>query len=111
MWPEDYDTEEEYLDSLKKEDHYHFTVPFTYIKKKLGDDQYEDGTAIMEVDVDWDSFQHGYVITHHCPDMHLIDPAEGNGTADDYWNEVVIDDVWERLASLDIGSQAIYSDS
>ena len=60
MWPEDYDTEEEYLDSLKKEDHYHFTVPFTYNKKKLGDDQYEDGTAIMEVDVDWDSFQHGY---------------------------------------------------
>ena len=35
MWPEDYDTEEEYLDSLKKEDHYHFTVPFTYIKKNL----------------------------------------------------------------------------
>ena len=102
MWPEDYDTEEEYLDSLKKEDHYHFTVPFTYIKKKLGDDQYEDGTAII---------QHGYVITHHCPDMHLIDPAEGNGTADDYWNEVVIEDVWERLESLDIGAQAIYSDS
>lgn len=111
MWDDDYDSEEEYLDSLKKEDHYHFSIPFTFIKKKLGDDQYEDGTAIMEVDVDWDGYQHGYVFTYYCPDMYLIDPAEGNGTVDDFWDYDVRDALLEKLESLDIYSQAICSSS
>ena len=107
MWYDDYENEEEYMDSLKKEDHYHFSIPFTYIKKKLGNNQYIDGTAIMEVDVNWDASQHGYVFTHHCPDMYLIDPAEGNGTEDDFWTETVYFKVLVKLESLDIYSHAI----
>ena len=33
------DNEEEYLDSLKKEDHYHFTIPVQYVKKWLNDNE------------------------------------------------------------------------
>jgi hypothetical protein len=105
MWFDD--DEEKYLDSKKKANHYHFSIPFTYIKKRLGNNQYEDGTAVMEVDVNWDQSQHGYVITYHCPDSYLIDPAEGNGTIDDFWHETVYFDVMDKLESLDIYATAI----
>jgi len=99
--------EEEYMRSLKKEDHYHFSIPFTYIKKKYGNDQYDDGTAIMEVDVDWDESNLGYSITHHVPDMHLIDPAEGNGTEENFWEYPVYFEVKDELESMGIPAEAL----
>ena len=63
----------------------------------------------MEVDVNWDQSQHGYAITYHCPDSYRIDPAEGNGTIDDFWHETVYFDVMDKLESLDIYATAICS--
>ena len=97
----------EYLRSLKKRDHYHFSIPFTYIMKNYGNDKYKDGTAIMEVDADWDESDLGYRITHHVPDMHLIDQAEGNGTEDDFWEDIVSFEVMDKLESIGIPAEAV----
>lgn len=94
------------LDSLKKEDHYHFSVPFTYIKKRLGDDEYVDGTTTMEVDIDWNESQHGYVASYHVPDMNLIDPNDGNPDEEGIWEDDVCYKVTDRLSSMGIPAEA-----
>lgn len=101
-----YNSDEEYMDSLKKDDHYHFSIPFTYIKKRLGNDEYEDGTAVMEVDIDWDAAQHGYTASHYVPDMDQIDPNEGNGDEEQIWNDIIYFKVTERLSSMGIPAEA-----
>ncbi len=102
-----FNDDDKYLKSLKKKDHYHFSISFTYIKKNYGNDQYDDGTAIMEVDVDWDEAALGYRITHYVPDMYLIDPAEGNGTEDDFWQDTVYYEVKNKLAAIGISEEAL----
>ena len=102
-----YDSEEDYLDTLKKDDHYHFSIPFEYIKKKHGDRDYDIAVAHMEVDVDWSDFNHGYELSYHCPDAYLIDPNEGNGDIEDFWEIDVRPIVEDELDSLGIGSSAI----
>ena len=98
-----FNSDEEFMDSLKKDDHYHFSVPFSYIKRRLGNDEYVDGTAIMEVDIDWNAAEHGYTASHYVPDMHLIDPNEGNGDEQSFWEEEK-----PRIPMLLLGA-AIYS--
>ena len=103
-----FDTEEDYLDSLKQDDHYHFSIPFEYIEKNYGDGEYDIETAYMEVDVDWSSYDHGYKISYHCPDMSSIDPDEGNGDEDEFYDYWVEDKVLSELDSMGIGSEALY---
>ncbi len=105
-----FDNDEEYMDSLKQDDHYHFSIPFTYIKKNLGNDEYEDGTAIMEVDIDWDEYEHGYTATYDVPDMDEIDPEEGNGDEQSFWEDVVYFEVKDRLMSMGIPPEAFAFD-
>lgn len=50
----EYETEEDYLKTLKKDDSYHFSIPFEYIEKNYGEGNYDIGTAYMEIDVQWD---------------------------------------------------------
>lgn len=95
-------TEDDSLDRYKKEDKYHFTMPFRYIKKNYGNDVYDDGIANMEIDVRWDADEHGYRITHHVPEMNSIDPAEGNGSEDEFYENDVEPRVLEKLLELDI---------
>ena len=47
------------LDSLKRADCYHFSIPFEYIEKNYGNDIYEVAIACMEIDVDWDESNGG----------------------------------------------------
>ena len=101
-----FDSDEEYMDSLKREDHYHFSIPFTYIKKRLGNDEYEDGTATMEVDIDWDESQHGYVASYHCPSIDQIDPNEGNGDEECIWENEIYFEVSDRLSDMGIPAEA-----
>ena len=43
-----YNDDSEYLRSLKKQNNYHFTIPFEYIKKNYGNDNYDIGITHME---------------------------------------------------------------
>lgn len=99
--------EEEYLDSLKKADSYHFSIPFEYIKKNYGNDKYDVATTNMEIDVVWDADYHGYQISHYVPDMYLIDPSEGNGDEDEFYSQIVYFEVMDKLDSLGIPPSAI----
>ena len=99
--------EEQYLDSLKKNDSYHFSFPFEYIKKNYGDGKYDIAIAYMEIDVVWDSTYHGYQISHNVPDMHKIDPNEGNGDEEEFYTNFIYFDVMDKLASLGIGPSAV----
>ncbi len=99
--------EEDYLDSLKQEDSYHFSIDFEYIEKNYGNDEYDIAIATMEVDVVWDSKDHGYKISYYCPDEELIDPNEGNGTVDDFYQHIIKFEVLDELESLGIPTEAI----
>lgn len=98
---------DEDLSRLKKDDSYHFSIPFEYIKKNYGNDNYDIGIAYMEVDVIWDDFNQGYKITHYCPDMQMIDPAEGNSDEDEFFECQVEYLVREKLDLLGIYTEAI----
>lgn len=102
-----YDSEEDYFDSLKQNDHYHFSISFEYIEKDNGDDNYDIANAVMEVDVDWDGSEHGYKISYHCPDMYKIDPAEGNGTIEDFYDSAVAPIILDKLKSMGITYEAL----
>ena len=101
-----FEHEEDYLDSLKQDDHYHFSVPFEYIAKNYGNDEYDIAEAVMEVDVDWDDSEHGYRISFNCPDMYKIDPAEGNGSEEEFYDSAVEPVVLGELDSMGITSEA-----
>lgn len=100
----DYETEEEYLQSLKQDDSYHFSMEFEYIEKNYGNGQYDIGTATMEVDVNWDDSQNGYAVSYYCPDISNIDPAEGN--IDEIYTHIE-SDVLDELGELGIGPEAM----
>ena len=103
----EYEKEEDYLKTLKQEDYYHFSIPFEYIKKNYGNDNYDIGIAQMQIDVNWDDICCGYRITHNCPDMYEIDPNEGNGDEDEFYDNYVEQIVFEKLEELGIGPTAL----
>ena len=84
-----FDSEEEYLDSLKQDDNYHFSIPFEYIKKNHGNGEYDLATAYMEVDVIWDETEHGYIKSYYCPQENEIDPEQGNADISDFYEKVI----------------------
>lgn len=104
-----YADEHDQLRSLKKEDSYSFSYPFVYIAKNLGDDRYEDGMETMEVRVEWDDAQAGYVISYSVPNMHKIDPSQGNSDAQGFYDYAVYDRLMSDLAGLGIGPELIAS--
>lgn len=102
-----YRDEDEYLMSLKKDDHYHFSIPFEYIKKSYGNDRYDVGITNMEVDVDWSDSERGYKISYNVPEMYLIDPSEGNGNEEEFYEYDVSSIVLAELASMGITAEAL----
>ena len=104
-----YEDELDELRTLKKEDSYFFSYPFSYIAKNHGNDRYDDGVATMEVRVDWDDAQAGYVISYSVPDMHKIDPAQGNSDAQGFYDYGVYDRLMADLAGLGISPELIAS--
>lgn len=109
MWSESdnhgFENEQDYLRSKKKDDSYTFTYSFEYIAKNHGDDRYDIETADMVVRVEWSDHQAGYKISYDVPDMYKIDPGEGNGDAESFYE---IDMHW-RLMS-DLGALGIDTD-
>ena len=99
--------EDEYLLSLKKEDSYHFSIPFEYIKTNYGHDKYDIATTNMEVNVEWSDVELGYVISYDVPEMYLIDSTQGNGDVDDFYDNYVEGIVRNNLAALGITAEAI----
>ena len=70
---DEFDNEEDYLDSLKKEDSYTLEIDFEYYKKTDGDDVIEYGYSTMYVEIYWDADQHGYFLGNYsCPDEDEI---------------------------------------
>ena len=102
-----YECEEDYLDSLKRNDSYYFPIDFEYIEKRHGDGDYDMATATMDVEVEWNDFEHGYVISYSCPDEYLIDPNEGNGNLSEFYDVAVYFEVMDRLADEGIGAEAV----
>ncbi|ROR44764.1 hypothetical protein [Kitasatospora cineracea] len=99
MWSESnnygFENELDYLRSIKKDDGYTFTYPFEYIAKNHGNDTYDIGTADMVVRVQWSDAEAGYKVAYDVPEMYKIDPAEGNGDAESFYES----DVYWRLGS------------
>lgn len=104
---EEYESEEEYLMSLKQDDSYHFSIPFEYIKKNYGNGNYDIDTINMEVDVQWSDTEKGYAISYNAPDFYLVDPNEGNGDEDSFYEYDVEWKVLDELESIGIYSEAL----
>ena len=102
-----YGDEDEDLMLLKREDSYHYSIPFEYIKRHLGNDDVEMGTAYMEVDVRWSDSELGYKISYSCSSMSDIDPNEGNSDIDEFFEYQVEDVVRENLSSEGVEMGAI----
>lgn len=113
MWAENdnhgFAREEDYLRSLKKDDIYTLTYQFEYIAKNYGNDNYDIDTADMVVSVEWSDAQFGYVISYDVPDMHKIDPGQGNSDADGFYEHWVYSRLMADLGSLGIGPELIAS--
>lgn len=101
------ENEEDYLDSLKQADSYHFTIPFEYINGHREDGSCDIGITDMEIDVIWNDSENGYQINHYVPNMYLIDPAEGNGDEESFYENYVRDLVIENLRTLGIPEIAL----
>lgn len=104
-----FENEEDYLASLKKGDSYTFTYQFEYIAKNHGDDNYDIETANMNVRVEWSDTAAGYTIAYDVPEMHKIDPVEGNGDAETFYEDVVYWKLMSDLGSLGIDPELISS--
>ncbi|MCJ1685388.1 hypothetical protein [Rathayibacter sp. VKM Ac-2928] len=94
------------MSSLKKDDSYNFSYDFEYIEKNHGQDNYDIGIATMNVDVVWSDAEEGYIISFDSPDVHKIDPAEGNSDLDGFWNYDV-----ETRALSDLAGYGIHADA
>jgi hypothetical protein len=109
MWSESdnrgFANELDYLRSRKKDDSYTFTYAFEYIAKNHGNDNYDIDTASMVVRVEWEDSNAGYVVSYDVPDMHKIDPAQGNGGPQEFYENDVYWRLTDDLASLGIGSE------
>ena len=88
---------------MKKEDNHHFSIPFEYIEKNYGDDNYDIATAYMDCDVEWDDFNEGYTCHYSCSEESSIDPEEGNGSLEDFYQEQVIPALQDALEEEGIG--------
>ncbi|KAB3527099.1 hypothetical protein [Alkaliphilus serpentinus] len=102
-----FENDDEYMKSLKKGDSYHFTYSFEYIAKNYGNDNYDIDTANMEVKVNWDESQMGYVISYSVPEMYKIDPSQGNGSETEFYESDVYWRLMSDLGSIGIGAEAI----
>mgnify|MGYP000246130127 CR=1 FL=1 len=107
MFGNEYESEDDYLDSLKQDDHYHFSIPFEYIEKRHSDGEYDVAVAQMEVSVDWNEFEHGYAISYDCFDMSKIDPNEGNSGIEEFFKYQVEDIILNELDNMNIGATAL----
>lgn len=113
MWSESdnhgFANELDYLRSLKKDDSYTFTYSFEYIARNHGNDEYDIDTATMVVTVVWDDSHAGYLISYDVPEMDKIDPAQGNGDADSFYEYDVSARLTDDLDGLGIGFELIAS--
>lgn len=107
MWSESdnqgFEKELDYLRSIKKDDSYTFTYPFEYIGKNHGNDNYDIDTTDMVIRVVWNDSNAGYTMTYNVPDMNKIDPAEGNGDAESFYESDVHSRFEDDLDARGIG--------
>lgn len=101
----EFDNEEDYLESLKQDDSYHFSMPFEYYE---GADDEDGSTGYMEVDVDWSYSEHGYKISYYIPDEYVIN-TDYNGDAEEIYRCIIESKVIDALISKEIPNEAICS--
>jgi len=89
----------------KQDDSYSFSYEFEYIEKNHGNDNYDIGTATMNVGLSWNSSDDGYDVTFDVPEMYKIDPAQGNGDAHSFYEYDVYPRLMDDLAGLGIGPE------
>ena len=94
-------------DLYKKNDNYHFSFPFEYIKKNYGDGEYDMATAYMETDVVWDDSEEGYVINYYIPNDYYIDTNEGNGDEYEIFTCLIESQLMDMLDSIGIPAGAV----
>ncbi len=99
--------ENEELDGLKKDDHYHFSIPFEYITENLGNDEYETDNAYMDVDVDWSDSDHGYTVSYSVSDKDAVDTSKGNPDEDELYESIIYDELMEKLKAEGIEEEAL----
>ena len=102
-----YENEEEYQDSLKLEDSYHFSIPFEYIETNYGNDNYDIAMATMEVDFIWSEWEHGYTVSYYSPDAAMIDQSQGNGSIDEIFEYEIRDRAMDLMCDEGIPFMAI----
>lgn len=60
----------------------------------------------MDVDVEWDESEQGYVMYYSCQEEYLIDLAEGNSDLEGFFEYDAEDKVRDELSSLGIYTEA-----
>lgn len=102
----------EYLLSLKRNDSYHYSIPFEYVKEvyDLENDDVLMDTAYIEIDVEWSDETLGYEFSYYCstdiPQI-VIDGMEINETIEGIFNHVTDDELMDRLHSDGIENEVI----
>lgn len=109
MWDEPgdhgFENELDYLRSIKKDDSYTFTYSFEYIAKNHGNDAYDIASTDMVVRVEWNDSVAGYNMSYYVPEMHKIEPSEGNGDAESFYESDVCFRFEDDLDALGIGTE------
>ena len=82
----------------KQDDSYSFSYTFEYIAANHGNDNYDIEAATMNVNLSWSEAEDGYNVVYDVPEMHKIDPAQGNGDARNFYDDVVYERLMADLA-------------
>lgn len=94
---EEFEDEDEYLRSLKRDDSYDFSYRYEYVADRFGDGDDDDVTleiATLNVSLSWDdSPAPGYVVSFTVDSPTPI-PNEWTGDA-----EQVFDDLWSQVSA------------
>ena len=84
---------------------YIFSYTFEDIEKNYGNDNYDIGTATMNVNLSRNEAEDGYDVTFDVPEEYKIDPAQGNGDAHSFYEYDVYPRLMSDLGGLGIGPE------
>ncbi len=102
-----YDNEDDYIRSLKKEDVYNFSYSYEYIVKRYGDgdDDVELANAIVDIRVSWDDTSvPGYTLSYqvHAPTSL---PNDYTTTEEGVFQEVCVKYLVNDLTSIGVSPE------
>ena len=98
-----FDNDDDYLDSLKRDNSYYFSIPFSWDVRNEDGEWYTVSTS-MDVDAEWDDYDHGYKVSYDCGDS---DELERGGAVLSECFESLYDEVYAKFDSEGIPSDAV----